>query len=196
MAACPTRLLPSTNAWPWTSEKPNAAAFSTSVGYRSTLPKVALGWAVAGSSAPNRGCRRRRWWPRGGGGAVRRPRRVRATASGETPVQLLVLSQHAFGGCLEVISRGCQEVRDRGTSEILRREAESVGFVAEPFCLRWRKIDGELHEDSVPWRRPVQQPASAQTGFRRPLTGRVRQTSRNGKRGPYATGREKPDLVP
>jgi len=47
---------------------------------------------------------------------------------------------------------------DRGTSEILRREAESVGFVAEPFCLRWRKVDGEVHGDSLPWRRPVQRP--------------------------------------
>jgi hypothetical protein len=33
--------------------------------------------------------------------------------------------------------------------------------VAEPFCLRWRKVDGEVHGDSLPWRRPVQRPASA-----------------------------------
>ena len=31
MAACPTRLLPSTKGWLWISEKPSAAAFSTSV---------------------------------------------------------------------------------------------------------------------------------------------------------------------
>jgi hypothetical protein len=49
----------------------------------------------------------------------------------------------------------------RESNEILRREAEPVDFVGEPFCLRWRKIDGGLHADDVPWCRRVQQSASA-----------------------------------
>ena len=51
MAACPIRLLPSTNGWFMTSEKPKAAAFSTAVGYRFTPPKVMRGWATAESRA-------------------------------------------------------------------------------------------------------------------------------------------------
>jgi hypothetical protein len=102
------------------------------------------------------------WMARGRTSRRRRlPRRIRRSwsstgASISLPLrvrQIRVLSRHAFGGCLKVISRGCQEVRNRGTSGILRREAESVGFVAEPCCLRWQKIDGESHGGSVPWRR-------------------------------------------
>jgi len=44
----------------------------------------------------------------------------------------------------------------REINEALRREADSVSFVAEPFSLRWRKIDAELRADGVPWCRPVQ----------------------------------------
>ena len=51
MDACPIRLLPSTNGWFMTSEKPKAAAFSTAVGYRFTPPKVMRGWAKAESRA-------------------------------------------------------------------------------------------------------------------------------------------------
>jgi hypothetical protein len=45
-------LVPSTNGWLRTSEKPRTAALSISVGYRSTPPNVALGWAIADSRAP------------------------------------------------------------------------------------------------------------------------------------------------
>jgi len=167
--ACRIRRPPVLNSCCWRLVKDQLWMARGRTSRRRRLPRwIRRSWSSTGASISlqlrvrqNRGCRRRRRWLRGDGDAVRRPRRVRDTASGETPVQLLVLSQHAFGGCLKVISRGCKEVHDRGTSEILRRETESVGFVAEPFCLRWRKIDGELHGDSVLWRRPVQQPASA-----------------------------------
>ncbi len=52
IAAWPVRLLPSMNGWLRMIEKARAAAFSASVGYRSSPPNVIRGCRSADSSAP------------------------------------------------------------------------------------------------------------------------------------------------
>src|SRR5712691_9288671 len=102
--------------------------------------------------------RRRRTWPWAGRWQTRgRPNR----ASGETPVQLLVLPQYALSGCLEVVGRSSQELCDHGAGKVLRRDPKALGLVAQSFDLGRREVDGQLHGGTI--RRPGSRRAMTET---------------------------------
>jgi hypothetical protein len=54
-----------------------------------------------------------------------------STASGEAPVEGLVLAQHSFGSSLEGLIRSGEYVGQPGTGQLLKRNAKAFGLPME-----------------------------------------------------------------
>jgi hypothetical protein len=75
----------------------------------------------------------------------------RDTASGQTPVQFLVLLQDSFDSGRKVIARTPEEVHDCGPGQIFGGEAKTLGLDTQPLGLGRREINGALHELTLSW---------------------------------------------
>src|SRR3989441_7642144 len=97
----------------------------------------------------DRGCRVHRPSLAEAAGAARQPRPAWDTASGQTPIQLLVLFQHALGSGVEILASRCKQVHDCGPGQFLRLQAETLRLEAQPLDLRRRELDEEFHRPTV-----------------------------------------------
>src|SRR5262245_36777278 len=83
--------------------------------------------------------------------AARRPPPARDTASGEAPVQLLVLLKHPRRRGLEVLANARQEIGNGGPRQFFWRQTETRRLRAQPLSLGGREIDREFHAPTLPW---------------------------------------------
>jgi hypothetical protein len=108
--------------------------------------------------------RSRRQSVRVGPRADRRLRPTTGSASGEAPVQLLVLFKNTRGDCAKFGVGSTQQIDHSGARQFLGRQPQALGLVAQLFGLRRRQLEGELHAGTVARATPSNkrlQPAAA-----------------------------------